>query len=264
MSIDTVTTSTTTNRWLWPTITVVLAFLSVGTLVAAFVLNLGAEPADANPPLPSQSATVTPATPTPSATTPTPTQNVPIAELADPAWVKRIAAAGDIPERAMSAYAGAAIELSRIKPNCGIGWNTLAAIGFVETEHGSLNGATLNPDGTVTPPIIGIPLNGNGADPVPDTDDGQLDGDPTWDHAVGPMQFIPSTWEKTAQDGNRDGKKDINQIDDAVLAAAIHLCEVGGNLTYSENWIAAISAYNPSATYNNRVSDAATYYATLT
>jgi membrane-bound lytic murein transglycosylase B len=77
------------------------------------------------------------------------------------------------------------------------------------------------------------------------------------------MQFIPSTWDKTAQDGNRDGKKDINQIDDAALAAALHLCEVGGDLTKPENWIAAIAAYNPSVEYNTAVAEAANRYATL-
>jgi membrane-bound lytic murein transglycosylase B len=186
-----------------------------------------------------------------------------IAELADPAWVSRIAAAGDIPERALYAYAGAAIEVSKTNPTCGLGWNTLAAIGLTETGHGTMNGAAVGPDGTVTPVIIGAPLDGNGTDRVPDTDGGTLDGDVTWDHAVGPMQFIPSTWAKTARDGNRDGQSDINQFDDAALAAATHLCEVGGDLTKSQNWIAAISAYNPSVEYNNRVAEAANRYAAL-
>ncbi|ALJ19803.1 hypothetical protein AOA12_07740 [Microbacterium sp. No. 7] len=192
-----------------------------------------------------------------------PVSGIPIAELADPAWTQRIAAAGDIPERAMAAYAGAALAVAGTHPACGLGWNTLAAIGLVETLHGSMHGATLHADGTVLPAIVGIALDGDGTIPVPDTDGGAIDGDAVWDRAVGPMQFIPSTWALAAQDGDRDGVTDINQIDDAVLAAAVHLCEVGGDLTQPENWIAAVSAYNPSLDYNHRVAAAANSYATL-
>lgn len=253
------------RRWVWPAVTAGLALLGAGALAAAaLVPSTGIQPAASDPAVPIPTATAAPTrTPTASVSPAARTNDTPIAELADPAWVTRIAAAGNIPERALYAYAGAAIEVSTTSPSCGLGWNTLAAIGLVETEHGSMNNATLNPDGTVTPAIIGIPLDGNGTNPVPDTDVGKIDGDTTWDRAVGPMQFIPSTWEAAAQDGNRDGTKDINQIDDAALGTAMHLCDVGGDLTKAENWIAAINAYNPSVDYNNRVAEAATHYATL-
>lgn len=254
-----------TRRWVWPTVTAGLALLGAGALAAAVLVpTTAAQPPAADPATPIPTATAAPTrTPAPSALPTDTVSRTPIAELADPEWVERIAAAGNIPERALYAYAGAAIEVSRLTPSCGLGWNTLAAIGLVETEHGSMNNATLRPDGTVTPAIIGIPLDGNGTNPVTDTDAGKIDGDTTWDRAVGPMQFIPSTWEAAAQDGNRDGKTDINQIDDAALATAIHLCDVGGDLTQAQNWIAAINAYNPSVDYNNRVAEAATHYATL-
>lgn len=260
-------TDPTRRRWFWPTLTTTLALFGVGALVAAaFMPTASARPDAAALPTPTTMATVAPTeapplTPSPSAASAA--TDTPVAELADPAWITRIAASGSIPERALYAYAGAAIEVSKTNPTCGLGWNTLAAIGLVETEHGSMNDATLRPDGTVAPAIIGIPLDGNGTIPVPDTDSGTIDGDTTWDRAVGPMQFIPSTWANAAQDGNRDGKKDINQIDDAALATAMHLCEVGGDLTQPENWIDAIRAYNPSVPYNNRVAEAANHYATL-
>lgn len=186
-----------------------------------------------------------------------------ITKLADPAGVARIATSGGIPERAMAAYAGAAIWAAEEYPTCGLGWNTLAAIGHVESEHGTINGSSIGNDGVATPKIIGIPLDGSTTDAIPDTDDGRLDDDTEWDRAVGPMQFIPSTWAQYSRDGNGDGIPDINQIDDAAVSAAAYLCTVGGDLTQSENWIAAVGAYNASVDYNNRVADAATQYASL-
>lgn len=181
----------------------------------------------------------------------------------DPAWVTRIAAEAEIPERALAAYAGAVLTISAKMPTCGIGWNTLAAIGHVESQHGSIGGAVLHDDGRVTPRILGVPLDGTAFIAIPDTDGGRLDGDATWDRAVGPMQFIPSTWEIYGRDGNGDGTADPDQIDDAVLSAATLLCTEGGDLRVPENWITALDAYNPSVSYNNDVVDAADYYASV-
>lgn len=186
----------------------------------------------------------------------------PVADLADPAWVSATAAATGIPERALTAYAGASIAAGTTHPGCGIGWNTLAAIGMVESEHGALDGATLAADGTVSPRIIGVPLDGRGVAEIADTDRGELDGDTTWDRAVGPMQFIPATWAEHAADGNGDGTADVHNLDDAALTAALHLCAIGGDLTQPDSWVAAVSAYNAGRDYNTRVAEAATTYAT--
>ncbi|MGO2634339.1 MAG: lytic murein transglycosylase [Galactobacter sp.] len=78
------------------------------------------------------------------------------------------------------------------------------------------------------PGIYGIALNGGDkVAAIPDTDQGKLDGDTKWDRAVGPMQFIPSTWASVKQDGNGDGMVDVQQIDDAALSAGIYLCDAG-------------------------------------
>ncbi|MEV6377090.1 lytic murein transglycosylase [Micromonospora musae] len=111
-----------------------------------------------------------------------------------------------------------------------------------------------------TPTIVGRALDGHGVARIPDTDHGRLDGDTTWDHAVGPLQFTPATWATHAQDGNRDGVTDINNIDDAALAAAGYLCR-SGDLTVARNWIAAVTAYNPDPAYTNKVAAAANSYA---
>ncbi|MEV6370850.1 lytic murein transglycosylase [Micromonospora musae] len=165
-----------------------------------------------------------------------------------------------MPERALAAYAGASLAEAQKNPGCHLGWNTLAAIGQVESAHGTLGGATTGVDGVATPAIIGRALDGHGVAKIPDTDHGRLDGDTTWDHAVGPLQFTPATWATHAQDGNHDGVTDINNIDDAALAAAGYLCR-SGDLTVARNWIAAVTAYNPDPAYTNKVADAANSYA---
>ncbi|WP_206542605.1 lytic murein transglycosylase [Leucobacter chromiiresistens] len=183
------------------------------------------------------------------------------APAADPEWLARVAADTGIPKRALSAYASAALTLASEQPGCRLGWNMLAGIGSVESDHGRINGSRLLPSGQTTPRIIGVPLDGTRFIETPDTDGGAIDGDPEWDRAVGPMQFIPQTWEMFGRDGNGDGRVEIDQIDDAALSAAALLCDPGLDLTIGEHWIAALDGYNPSAAYNNDVADAAERYA---
>jgi membrane-bound lytic murein transglycosylase B len=207
--------------------------------------------------------TPTPTRPPAATSTPVPllTAGPAVSELADAGWVASTAAATGIPERALSAYAGSAVRMTTERPFCGIGWNTLAAIGLVESEHGTLHGGSIGEDGRALPRIVGIALDGSGVDAITDTDDGALDGDAVWDRAVGPMQFIPSTWRSHGADGDGDGRRDPDSIDDASLAAARYLCTAGDDLTTDGGWIAAISAYNTSIDYNNRVAAAADAYA---
>lgn len=65
------------------------------------------------------------------------------------------------------------------------------------------------------------------------------------------MQFLPATWTHVGQDANGDGVKDVNQIDDAALAAATYLCDAGGDLTVARDWIRAVGAYNHSTAHND-------------
>ncbi|MGJ9374410.1 lytic transglycosylase domain-containing protein [Nesterenkonia sp. CF4.4] len=179
---------------------------------------------------------------------------VPIAGLADEQWLEAVAERTGIPQRALAAYTGAALLVAQTRPECGLGWNTLAGIGQVESQHGTYAGAEVEPDGQVSPAIIGIPLDGSpGFAEIPDTDGGTLDGDTQWDRAVGPMQFIPATWTLYAQDGSRSGSSDPHQYDDAALTAAVYLCESGGDLTSDEGWVDAVVAYNQSVEYVNDV-----------
>jgi membrane-bound lytic murein transglycosylase B len=179
----------------------------------------------------------------------------------DAQWLARTAARTDIPVRALRAYAAAAGMANAAAPTCGIGWNTVAAIGFIESGHGTHGGGSLTSAGQASRPIVGPSLNGDGFAAIPDTDDGVLDGDALWDHAVGPMQFIPSTWQMAGQDGNNDGESDPLNIDDAALSAASYLCAGGRDVTTAGGWADAIYSYNQSDYYVSQVRDQATAYA---
>ncbi len=182
----------------------------------------------------------------------------------DAEWLRAASAETGIPARALRAYLAAAVTANDATPHCGIGWNTLAAVGFVESGHGTYGGGSLDPSGQASGPIVGPSLDGGGFAAIPDTDAGALDGDAHWDHAVGPMQFIPSTWRLAGRDGNGDGRADPFNIDDAALSAATYLCGHGRDLTTAQGWRDAIYAYNQSDAYIRRVGAQATAYATKT
>ena len=183
----------------------------------------------------------------------------------DHAWAAKAAAATGIPDRAFLAYASADLTLEAEQPACGLGWNTLAAIGTVESDNGAFGGATLLANGYTSKPIIGVPLDGGTfgggtVAAIPATDHGKLDGGARWEHAVGPLQFLPSTWARWGADGNGDGVVSPDQIDDAALAAARYLC-ASGPMTSAADWRAAVFSYNQSNAYVNEVADIANRYA---
>ena len=180
--------------------------------------------------------------------------------LVDPEWTVQIAAATGIPERALSAYALAHVAIAEEDPECGLDWATIAAIGAIESGHGSHGDAVLDENGRAQPAIIGRALDGDGVAKIADTDGGLFDGDVTWDRAVGPMQFIPSTWAKWASDANGDGAADPHQIDDAAQATARYLC-ASGPMTSPEGWRAAVFSYNHDNDYVDKVATVANGYA---
>ncbi len=182
--------------------------------------------------------------------------------MVDPSWVTSIAGRTGIPARALSAYVLAQLTFSVSTPTCGIGWTMLAGIGGVESNHGRFGGASLQPDGTSTVPILGPPLDGtHGNKVIPATPAGErFDGDPHFDHAVGPMQFLPSTWTKWGMSAS-GGVPDPNNIDDAALTAARYLCAAGGDLATATGWRDALGAYNAPQAYAVQVTDLAAQYA---
>jgi hypothetical protein len=180
----------------------------------------------------------------------------------DPDQLARIAGNTGIPPRVLEAYAGAAMRLQQEQPGCKVGWSTLAAIGRVESVHGTLGGGHIDADGWPTKPILGPALDGSpGVRAIRDTDGGRWDGDTTWDRAVGPMQFIPSTWRSWAVDANGDGQAHPQHMDDAALAAARYLCASGRDLTDGQAWWSAVLSYNRSESYARTVLEWANRYA---
>jgi peptidoglycan hydrolase CwlO-like protein len=91
-------------------------------------------------------------------------------------------------------------------------WYVLAAVGQVESNHGQ----------TMGPSTAG---------------------------AMGPMQFLPSTWKYSGVDGNGDGEANIMDPRDAIPAAANYL-RVGGA---PDDWSAALYSYNHAEWYVDQV-----------
>ncbi len=136
----------------------------------------------------------------------------------------------------------------------GLPWQVLAAIGFIESGHGS---SRLDPlTGQVTPPILGPALDGTGGVArVPDRT--MPDG---WAHALGPMQFLStnwSSWGRSAPGRPIGAAPDVHNAWDAIYTAAAYLC--GGAQEISD-LDAAILRYNRSYAYLDAVMDKAIEY----
>ncbi len=179
------------------------------------------------------------------------------------AWAARVADKTHIPVRALAAYGRAEMWMQRQKPTCHLSWATLSGIGRVENERGEFDLAAIGADGRVAKPVVGPPLDGSpGIPAVHDSDGGKLDGDKSWDHAIGPMQFLPSTWKKYQERANGDGgTPDPQNIDDAAFTAARFLCSGGDDLGTPAGWWRAILFYNQALAYGQDVFSAADAYA---
>ncbi|MFE6865812.1 lytic transglycosylase domain-containing protein [Kitasatospora sp. NPDC057692] len=152
-----------------------------------------------------------------------------------------------LPETVFAAYRKAAAALALRSPGCHLPWQLLAAIG--EVESGQAGRGAVDAAGTTFRPILGPVLNGAGFAAIADTDGGRFDGDARWDRAVGPMQFIPSTWASWGVDANGDGKADPNNIFDAAEAAGRYLCAGGRDLSDQAQLDRAVLGYNHSNEY---------------
>jgi membrane-bound lytic murein transglycosylase B len=157
----------------------------------------------------------------------------------------------DVPRMVLDAYQRAAAAVQA--KGCHLAWWGLAAIGRIESNHGRAEDAHLAPNGDLLPHIMGVPLTGKDGTALIVNQSGYA-------QAEGPMQFIPSTWAKWAQDGNGDGVKDVDNIYDATLGAAMYLCATTVQLETDLGLAAAYFSYNHSTDYVEEALAYATAY----
>ncbi|MGH9182071.1 MAG: Ig-like domain repeat protein, partial [Acidimicrobiales bacterium] len=146
-----------------------------------------------------------------------------------------------IPGVMLEAYQRAERTMADTQPACHLSWTTLAGIGKMESGHAS--GGRVDSAGNTLGPILGPRLSGSpGMAAIADTDQGTLDADSGWDRAVGPMQFIPSSWRVY-------GTGNPNNIYDSTLAAGRYLCAGGADLSDPAQQAVAVYRYNHSGPY---------------
>jgi membrane-bound lytic murein transglycosylase B len=169
-------------------------------------------------------------------------------------WAEGVAARTGMPARAVLAYGTAEAAVRDEIDDCGLSWVTLAGLGRVESNHGRYGNAVVDPGGRPSAPIRGPELDGTaGNREIRDSDGGRLDGDTVYDRAVGPLQFIPSTWARFGTDADADGVADPDDLDDAATAAARYLCADDRDVRRGDDWRTAVLAYNRSNAYVDRV-----------
>jgi soluble lytic murein transglycosylase-like protein len=111
---------------------------------------------------------------------------------------------------------------SAAKYGFGPDWYILAAVGKVESNHGQAVG-------------------------------------PSSAGAMGPMQFMPTTWETSGVDGDGDGVANVMDPEDAIPAAASYLADGGA----PQDWYRALYSYNHADWYVKKVLAVAEAYRRL-
>ncbi len=160
----------------------------------------------------------------------------------------------DIPQVALSAYQRASTVIDLADERCHLDWQLLAALGKVASDHGRVDGGALDDEGVARPAVLGPRLTGrDGTRRVADTDAGQVDGLLAVDRVVGPMMVLPSTWSVVAVDGDSDGRRDPQDLDDAALGVAVFLCAGPGDLRKPERALEQVGRYHPGAPYARAV-----------
>ena len=171
-----------------------------------------------------------------------------------------VADARGIPATVLDAYRRAEARLAASRPGCRLWWPVLAGIGKVESDHA--RGGDVGPDGTTTTPILGPLLDGSGGSGAIHNTFGTFWAQSgPWARAVGPMQFLPSTWRQWGQDGNDDGRADPSNVYDAALAAGFYLCNGNPDLADESQLEQAVYGYNHSWDYVHTVLAWARFYA---
>ena len=150
----------------------------------------------------------------------------------------------DIPDAALAAYQRSAAVMDEASPGSRLRWTLLAAVGRVLTDHGRRGDHRVDDRGNVRPGIVGKPVLARGGHLIGDTEAGLLDHDRRFDRPVGPMLLTPADWSVVGVDGDTDGKRNPQDLDDASLALAVLLCAPGQDLRTTEGKRAALPRIN--------------------
>ena len=164
---------------------------------------------------------------------------------------------------ALEAYAYAARVAEVENPDCHSAWPTLAGIGMVESHHGTYRGATIAPNGDVTPPIRGVRLDGTmGNLEIIDSDSAACStATPAW----------TARWARCSSSPRHGGSTGSTPTTTARSARTTSttrrcrrraICAGGARISSTpRGWMNALRAYNLSDQYARTVRDWATAYA---
>ncbi|MDQ4055603.1 MAG: hypothetical protein M3237_23320, partial [Actinomycetota bacterium] len=171
------------------------------------------------------------------------------------------AAVDRIPAASLAAYQRAELVMGVAVLRCRLDWTVLAGVAEVESDHGRAGGNRVTDEGVSRPGVVGKPLNGKGGRArMRDTDAGLVDDNSRWDAPAGPMGLLPSTWSAVAVDGDGDGKRNLQDADDAALGVAVFVCNGGRDLSVRAELRAALRSLNPTPGYAQLVMSLARSY----
>ena len=161
----------------------------------------------------------------------------------------------------LDSYVRAAEDVTEYRPNCSIRWEILAGVATIESAQGTFGGATVGANGDINRRILGPVLDGTleGTAVIGDSDAGRLDGNSEYDRAVGPFQFLPSTWGAFGLDSTGDNFANPHNMYDAALSAAGYLC-AQSNVADDGGIERSILTYNNSRVYLADVTGVARNY----
>ena len=171
----------------------------------------------------------------------------------------------DVPERALAAYQRASAVMAPADADCHLSAELLAAVGRVESDHGRYAAWRLGPRARMFPTLVGSPVPETTrqapASPLADTDGGVFDHDATADHPLGPLQILPGVWRQVVVDGDSDGLRSPDDLDDAALGLAIALCDGDLDLATPAGQEEALARLNIRARYLRSVESFRAAYA---
>ena len=177
----------------------------------------------------------------------------------------QLAEIGGMSIEAATAYIEGAKRAQELVPGCAVDPLFLAGFGKIESGHGTANGASIQPDGMVLPKILGPSLDGSGVGGNTTAISNKLPADKrflygvngAYDQAVGPMQFLGSTFGGLQPPPDFDGDPSTiptpHSYYDATLGAAILLCNAGNGLQDEASMRTAAFSYNRSSSYVEKV-----------